>query len=129
MQKSIAACRAATGRYPATDGLASRPARPYRGRVSRAALVVVGVLCCAAAGGAWWFLSSGRPFPERLPVLSDAQTPPAVKRAALPWARWTVTEQLVAGSVLVLQVETTTSATRCRSPASWSSRWKRATPR
>ena len=25
----------------------------------------------------------------------------------MPWARWTVTEQLVAGSVLVLQVETT----------------------
>jgi hypothetical protein len=75
--------------------------------VSRAALVVVGVLCCAAAGGGWRFLSSRQPFPKRLPVLSGAQTPPAVRRAAMPWERWTVTEQLVVSSVLVLQVETT----------------------
>ena len=38
---------------------------------------------------------------------TDAETPPAVKRSAVPWAPWTVTEQLVAGSVLVLQIETT----------------------
>ena len=32
---------------------------------------------------------------------------PAVRRAAEPWARWTITEQFSAQSVLVLQVETT----------------------
>ena len=41
------------------------------------------------------------------PIATDAETPPAVKRSAVPWAPWTVTEQLVAGSVLVLQIETT----------------------
>jgi hypothetical protein len=73
--------------------------------VSRAALVVVWFLGCAATGGAWWFVSTAKPFTGGAAVA--AETPPAVKRAAQPWARWTVTEQLVAGSVLVLQVETT----------------------
>jgi hypothetical protein len=73
--------------------------------VSRAALVVVWFLGCAAAGGAWWFVSAAKPFAGGAAVA--AETPPAVKRAAQPWARWTVTERLVAGSVLVLQVETT----------------------
>jgi hypothetical protein len=77
--------------------------RAYRHRVSRAALVVVGVLGCAATLGAWYFVSLP---PDRRTVLTAAQTPPAVKRAAQPWSRWTVTEQLVAGSVLVLHVET-----------------------
>ena len=84
----------------------------YRDRVSRAALVVVGVLCCAASGGAWWLVSTGRPSWTQSSAPTDAETPPAVKRLAVPWAPWTVTEQLVAGSVLVLQMETTTSTTR-----------------
>jgi hypothetical protein len=71
--------------------------------VSRAALVVVGVLGCAASLGAWFVLSAP-PAPAN--PLDSAHTPPAVKRAARPWARWTVTEQTAAGSVLVLQVET-----------------------
>ncbi len=73
--------------------------------MSRAALVVVGVLACVVSGGAWWVVSAPRPSAEQGPP-SAAHTPPAVKRAAQPWARWTVTEQLAAGSVLVLQVET-----------------------
>jgi hypothetical protein len=73
--------------------------------VSRAALAVVWVLGCAVTGGAWWFVSAAKPLADEAAVV--AETPPAVKRAAQPWARWTVTEQLVAGSVLVLQVETT----------------------
>jgi hypothetical protein len=72
--------------------------------VSRAALVVVGVLACAGSAGAWWFVSAAEPSAG---AAVAAETPPAVKRAAQPWARWTVTERLVAGSVLVLQVETT----------------------
>ena len=32
---------------------------------------------------------------------------PVVKRADEPWARWTITEQYSAQSVIVLQVETT----------------------
>jgi hypothetical protein len=75
--------------------------------VSRAALVVVGVLCCAASGGAWWLVSAGWPSWTQSSDPTDAETPPAVKRSAVPWAPWTVTEQLVAGSVLVLQIETT----------------------
>jgi hypothetical protein len=74
--------------------------------VSRAALVVVGVLACAAFGGAW-FMVWARPAPSAPDQPAAAHTPPAVKRSAQPWARWTVTEQLTAGSVLVLQVETT----------------------
>jgi len=74
--------------------------------VSRAALVVVGVLACAGSAGAWWYVSSAAGSPARLAAVDAAQTPPAVKRAAQPWARWTVTEQFAAGSVLVLQVET-----------------------
>ena len=70
--------------------------------MSRAALVVVGVLGCAASVGAWFLVSA----PARPGVVATAHTLPPVKRAAQPWARWTVTEQLVAGSVLVLQVET-----------------------
>ena len=75
--------------------------------MSRAALVVVGVLGCAVSVGAWWFVSASSQSPHRSAAAASAQTPPAVKRAAQPWARWTVTERLVAGSVLVLQVETT----------------------
>lgn len=75
--------------------------------MSRAALVVVGVLACAGAAGAWWYVSAAAGSPARLAAINAAETPPAVRRAAQPWARWTVTEQLTAGSVLVLQVETT----------------------
>lgn len=74
--------------------------------MSRAALVVVGVLGCAVSVGAWWVVSSSNRPLDRSGAASNAQTPPAVRRAAQPWARWTVTEQFVAGSVLVLQVET-----------------------
>jgi hypothetical protein len=75
--------------------------------VSRAALVVVGVLCSVVGLGAWWYVSAAARAPLPPAAVSSARTPPNVKRAARPWARWTVTEQLVAGSVLVLQVETT----------------------
>jgi hypothetical protein len=75
--------------------------------VSRAALVVVGVFCGGVGLGAWWYVSAAGRAPLPPPTLSSARTPPNVKRAPQPWARWTVTEQLVAGSVLVLQVETT----------------------
>jgi hypothetical protein len=75
--------------------------------VSRAALVVVGVFSSVVGLGAWWYVSAAARAPVAPATLSSARTPPNVKRAAQPWARWTVTEQLVAGSVLVLQVETT----------------------
>jgi hypothetical protein len=84
--------------------LARRLPRAYRPGVSRAALVVVGVLGCVASVGAWFFVSAPQARNDRV---TTARTPPAVKRAAQPWARWTVTERLAAGSVLVLQVETT----------------------
>lgn len=74
--------------------------------MSRAALVVVGVLACVGSLGAWWYVSAAAGSPGRAAAVATAQTPPAVRRAAKPWARWTVTERLTAGSVLVLQVET-----------------------
>src|SRR5690606_32295836 len=52
----------------------------------------------------WVYVSAP---PAHTTRFDAAHTPPAVKRAAQPWARWTVTERLAAGSVLVLQVETT----------------------
>lgn len=82
------------------------PARAYRAPVSRAALVVVGVLACVGSLGAWWYVSAAAGSPGHAAAVATAQTPPAVRRAAQPWARWTVTERLTAGSVLVLQVET-----------------------
>jgi len=68
---------------------------------------VVGVFSSVVGLGAWWYVSAAARAPVAPATLSSARTPPNVKRAAQPWARWTVTEQLVAGSVLVLQVETT----------------------
>jgi hypothetical protein len=86
--------------------LACRQGRAYRARVTRAALVVVGVLACAGSAGTSWYVSSAADSPARLAAIDAAQTPPAVRRAAQPWARWTVTERLAVGSVLILQVET-----------------------
>ena len=68
---------------------------------------MVGVFTSVIGFGAWWYVSAAARAPLPAARLSSARNPPAVKRAAQPWARWTVTEQLVAGSVLVLQVETT----------------------
>ena len=68
---------------------------------------MVGVFSSVVGLGAWWYVSAAARAPVAPATLSSARTPPNVKRAAQPWARWTVTEQLVAGSVLVLQVETT----------------------
>ena len=66
---------------------------------------VVG-LCSAAGAGTWVSVHpAGRAVTPAGPT--RAHRLPAVKRAAEPWARWTITEQYSAHSVLVLQVETT----------------------
>jgi hypothetical protein len=75
--------------------------------VSRAALVVVGVFASVVGLGAWWYVSAAARAPGPPASITSARTPPNVKRTAQPWARWTVTERLAAGSVLVLQIETT----------------------
>ena len=74
--------------------------------MTKAALVAVAGLCGAAGAGTW--VSVHPSGPAVTPAGSTrAHRLPAVKRAAEPWARWTITEQYSAQSVLVLQVETT----------------------
>jgi hypothetical protein len=72
--------------------------------VVRAALVAVVGLSVAGVG-AWFALRPRAPAATSTPT--RAQRIPVVKRAAEPWARWTITEQYSAQRVLVLQVETT----------------------
>ena len=69
-------------------------------------MVAVAGLCGAAGAGTWVSVHpSGSAV--TLPGPTRAHRLPVVKRAAEPWARWTITEQYSAQSVLVLQVETT----------------------
>lgn len=74
--------------------------------MTKAALAAVVGLCSAAGAGTW---VSVRPAGRAVtpPAPTRAHRLPAVKRAAEPWARWTITEQYAAHGVLVLQVETT----------------------
>jgi hypothetical protein len=72
--------------------------------MSRAARVVVwslGALTLSVCALVW--AVSGAPSA----VPTFAESPPAVKRERVPWARWTVTERFAAHGVLVMQVETT----------------------
>ena len=80
--------------------------RAYLGIVTRAALVAVAGLCGAAGAGTWVSVRPQSTAATASPP-ARAQRLPVVKRAAEPWARWTVTEQYAAQRVLVLQVETT----------------------
>ena len=66
---------------------------------------VVGL--CGAAGAGTWVSVHPSGSAVTLPGPTRAHRLPVVKRAAEPWARWTITEQYSAQSVLVLQVETT----------------------
>ena len=79
--------------------------------MTKAALVAVAGVCGAAGAGTWVSVRSPTPTTSA-PTATTAQPTrahrlPVVKRAAEPWARWTITEQYSAHSVLVLQVETT----------------------
>ena len=76
--------------------------------MTRAALVAVAGLCGAAGAGTWVSLRPGPGAGTPVAAMpARAHRMPVVKRAAEPWARWTITEQYSAQSVLVLQVETT----------------------
>ena len=66
---------------------------------------VVGL--CGAAGAGTWLSVHPSGSAVTPPGPTRAHRVPVVKRAAQPWARWTITEQYSAQSVLVLQVETT----------------------
>jgi len=57
----------------------------------------------SVAAGAWLLV---RIATDRAPAAPAAQTLPAVRREAGPWARWTITEQFAAQHVMVLQIET-----------------------
>ncbi len=59
---------------------------------------------CGAAGAGTWVSVHPRSAPAT--AVPRARPLPAVRRAADPFARWTITEQFSAQSVLVLQVET-----------------------
>lgn len=62
------------------------------------------VLVPAVAIGGWLLLRP--PVPPASTATFGASRLPAVRRAAAPWDRWTVTEQFAAQHVMVLQVET-----------------------
>ena len=74
--------------------------------MTKAAIVAAVGVCGAVSTGIWLSVRPAAP-----PIAVSAPTPahslPVVKRAAVPWARWTVTEQHSAHGVIVLQVETT----------------------
>lgn len=88
-----------------TSALAPRPVRAYVCGVTRAAVVAVAGLCGAAGVGTWVAV---RPHESATTAhaLPRAHQLPAARRAADPFARWTITEKFSAQSVLVLQVET-----------------------
>jgi hypothetical protein len=58
----------------------------------------------AIAAGAWLLLRT--PASQAPTEASHAHQLPAVRRAALPLERWTITEQFAAQHALVIQVET-----------------------
>ncbi len=72
--------------------------------MTRAALAAVVGLCGAAGAGTW--VSVRGPAAVTFQAIPPAHQLPAVKRAADPFARWTITEQFAAQHVLVVQVET-----------------------
>lgn len=80
--------------------------RAYRDAVTKAALAAV-VGLCGAAGASTWVGVHPSGSAVTPPGPTRAHRLPAVKRAAEPWARWTITEQYSAQRVLVVQVETT----------------------
>jgi len=92
---------------PPGDSLASGRTCAYRGGVGRTRLVAVAawVLLLTVAVGGWLFsrVSHGR----ATATSSAAHRLPAVRRDALPWDRWTITEQFAAQHVMVVQIETT----------------------
>jgi hypothetical protein len=64
--------------------------------------LVVACLVTAAMGG-WLFFRSSH---DSADAGASARQLPAVRRAADPFARWTVTEQFAAHYTMVIQVET-----------------------
>ncbi|MEP7118514.1 MAG: hypothetical protein ABI880_13075, partial [Acidobacteriota bacterium] len=76
--------------------------------MTKAALVGVAGLCGAAGAGTWVVVRSPAPATTAAAALpTRAHSLPVVKRAADPFARWTITEQYSAQGTLVVQVETT----------------------
>jgi hypothetical protein len=80
-----------------------RADRRYRRAVVRAPLVVAWLCLGTAATGGWVLVRSVRGNGDDD---AAARRLPAVRRAADPFARWTVTEQFAAQHTIVIQVET-----------------------
>lgn len=74
--------------------------------MTKAAIAAAVGVCSAASAGTWLWVRPAT-HPATVSALTPAHSLPLVKRAAAPWARWTVTEQYSAHGVIVLQVETT----------------------
>jgi hypothetical protein len=72
--------------------------------VVRASLVVAWLCLGTAASGGWLLVRSAHD--RRRDADAPAHHLPAVRRAADPFARWTVTEQFAAHHSIVIQVET-----------------------
>lgn len=67
-------------------------------------LVAAFVVIMTVAAGGWLGYRVRQPRPSAGPVA--AHRLPAVRRAADPFERWTITEQFAAQSAMVIQVET-----------------------
>ena len=74
--------------------------------MTKAAIAAAVGVCGAVSAGIWPSVRPAAP-PVTVSAPTLAHSLPLVKRAAAPWARWTVTEQYSAHGVIVLQVETT----------------------
>jgi hypothetical protein len=74
--------------------------------VGRTPLLAAWVVLGTVTAGGWLFVRIGRgPVPSSR--LVAAHQLPSVRRSADPFARWSITEQFAAQSVMVLQIETT----------------------
>jgi hypothetical protein len=74
-------------------------------RLLLAALWVLAAVVVGTMAFLMWSLKQS-PMPVVRKAIEDAESIPKVRRPADPWARWTVTEQISAVHMLVLQIET-----------------------
>ena len=74
-------------------------------RLALAALWALGAVVVGTIAFLMWSFRQS-PMPAIQQHVAEAEGIPKVRRRADPWARWTVTEQISAVHMLVLQVET-----------------------
>jgi hypothetical protein len=74
-------------------------------RLALAALWALGAVVVGTIAFLMWSFRQS-PMPAIRQAVAEAEAIPKVRRSPDPWARWTVTEQISAVHMLVLQIET-----------------------